>query len=83
MGTDDVYHLSFVKDNVVLVLCRVTKSHPFLVAHRLHFLDRVLEEVRLMTATTFVGGREYFAWHRLLPWSASALNWASDVHGGA
>lgn len=63
MWTDNVYHFSLVKDNVVLMRCKVAKPDPFLVALCFHFLDRVLEEVRLMTAITFVGGRKYLAWH--------------------
>ena len=55
MGTDDVYHLAFVKDDEVLIGLRVAQAHLFLAAHRFDFADGVFKEMRLMTAITFVG----------------------------
>ena len=53
IGANDVYHLAFVKDNIVLIGFRVAQAHLFLAAHGFDFADGAipLERDRRRNAT--------------------------------
>jgi hypothetical protein len=55
MWAEDVYHLALVKDDDMLVGCRVAQEYLFPMALGFGFPNGVLGKVRLVAAVTFVG----------------------------
>src|SRR5947207_602280 len=63
LRADNLFHLAFVEHDGVFFARSINQVDPSLHAFALHLPNCTLEEVGLVSAVAFVGGREYLFCH--------------------
>ena len=79
VGTNNVDHFPFIKDDDVLLGRGIAKPHFFLEAHGLDFPNGAFKEIRLMATIANVRGRKDFFRHIAIQSIADTSQVASPV----